>query len=93
MCIISSAAEMLSKLCICTAGITEEPFKNSTTQILSGFAQLYTFLTHKCNIMIYTHSLTSSSSENLHELLSSVMKLERVQIAESASMSGTVGAG
>ena len=40
----------------------------------------------------YTHSLTSSSSENLHELLSPVIILERVQIAESASMSCTVSA-
>ena len=44
MCIISSAAEMLSKLCICTAGIMEEPFKDFTTQILSAFAQLHTQL-------------------------------------------------
>ena len=53
MCIISSAAEMLSKLCICTA----EPFKDFTTQT-SAFAQLHTFLTHNCSIMIYIHSLT-----------------------------------
>ena len=42
------------------------------------------------HIMIY--SLTSSSSENLHELLSSVIILEHVQIAESASMSCVVSA-
>ena len=38
----------------------------------------------------YTHSLTSSSSENLHELLSSVIIL--VPLAESASMSCGVSA-
>ena len=45
MCIISSAAEMLSNLCIRTAAITEEPFKEFITQVLSGFEQLHTFLT------------------------------------------------
>ena len=56
MCIISSAAEMLSKLCIFTAGITEELFKDFITQT-SAFAQFHTFLTHNCNMM-YIHSLT-----------------------------------
>ena len=79
MCIISSAVEMLSKLCICTAGITEEPFKDFTTQTIFH-SQLYT----------YTHSLTSSSSENLHEL--SVIILECVQTAESASILCVVSA-
>ena len=86
MCVFSSATEMLSKLCICTAGELLEDF---TAQIFSACAQLHTFLTHNCSIMIiHTHaySLTSSSSENLHELLSSVIILERVQIAESTSM-------
>ena len=55
MCIISSAAEMLSKLCICTADITEEPFKDFTAQT-SAFAQKHTFLTHNCSIMIYIHT-------------------------------------
>ena len=42
--------------------------------------------------MIYIHSLTSSLSENLDELLSSVIILEHVPIAESVSMSCVVGA-
>ena len=42
--------------------------------------------------MINTHTLTSSSSEKLHELLSSATTLEHVQIAESASMSCVVSA-
>ena len=92
MCIIFSATEMLSKFCIFTAGITEEPFKDFTTQIFSVLAQLHTFLIHNCSIMIYIYSLTSSSSENLHELLSSVIILECVQTAESASMSCVVSA-
>ena len=62
------------------------------TQILSASVQLHTSLTHNCTIMIYIHTLMSltSSSENLHKLLSSVILLVHVPIPESASMSCTV---
>ena len=51
------------------------------------FAQLHTFLTILIVALKYTctHSLTSSSSESLHELLSSVIIL--TPMAESTSMS------
>ena len=51
-----------------------------------------TFLVSQINTHLVTHSLTSSSSENLHELLPPVIILVHVPIAESASMSGTVSA-
>ena len=49
-----------------------------------------TFLVSQINTHLVTHSLTSSSSENPHKLLSPVIILAYVPIAESASMSGTV---
>ena len=53
--IISSATEMLSKLCICTEGIciTEELLEDSTTIC---FCTIVHFLIHNCSIMIYTHT-------------------------------------
>ena len=55
---ISSATETLSKLCICTTGITKELLGHFTTQISSAFGQLYTFLSHNFSIMIYIHTIT-----------------------------------
>ena len=71
------------------AHVQEASLKNILKTLLHKY---YLRFTHNCSIMIYTHSLTSSSSENLHELLSSVIILVHVPIAESASMSGTVSA-
>ena len=79
-------------------------FTHSLTRLLTGqpptptilymqlpaTAGLFTFLYFCLITSKYIHILTSSSSENLHELLSPVIILVHVPIAESASMSGTV---
>ena len=65
--IISSATEMLSKLCICTPGITEEFLQNSTTQY---YLLLHNSILFWLKIVAlwftYTHSLISSTYEKLH---------------------------
>ena len=94
--VLSPQPQNCSQSCTCTADITEEllELRLHDTNIICfcTFSLRIVALYIDTYIMIYTHLLTSSSSENLHELLSSVIILEHIHIAESASMSCGVSA-
>ena len=91
LCVLSPQLQKCSESC---AYVQQASLKNLSKTPLHKHLPLHNCILFSLTIVAlwytYIHLLTSSSSENLHELLSSVIILERVQIAESASMSCTV---